>query len=155
MRKRLPSITDSADALHQRMTQEKDVTKRQRLQALYLAASGRAHHRQEIADLLGVHRQSVAAWFEAYAAGGIDKMLSDQVLRPPLRQRITAPAVTALQATLQDPHGCASYHQIRLWLAEEHQVSLASARVHALVRDKRHAKPQRPRPAHGNTGPRP
>ena len=70
MRKRMPSITDSADALHQRMTQEKDVKKRQRLQALSLAASGRAHHRQEIADLLGVHRHSVAAWFAAYAEGG-------------------------------------------------------------------------------------
>ena len=107
MRNRMPSITASADALHQRLKQEKDVQKRQRLQALSLAASGRAHHRHAIADLLGVHRPSVAAWFEAYAAGGIDKMLSDQVLRPPLRQRITAPALTALQAKLQDPHGCA------------------------------------------------
>lgn len=70
MRKRMPTITESADALHQRMKQEKDVKKRQRLQALSLAASGRAHHRQEIADLLGVHRHSVAAWFEAYAEGG-------------------------------------------------------------------------------------
>jgi hypothetical protein len=155
MRKRRPTITDSADALHQPMKQEKDVQKRQRLQALSLAASGRAHHRQESADLLGVQRQSVAAWFAASAAGGIDKRRSDQVPRPPLRQRITAPALTALQAKLQDPHGCARSHPMRLWWAEEHQVSLASARVHALVRDKRHAKPQRPRPAHGNTGPRP
>jgi len=105
------------------MKQEKDVTKRQRLQAFYLAASGRAHHRQAIADLLGVHRHSVAAWFEAYAEGGIDKMLSYQVPRPPLRQRITATALMALQAKLQDPPGFASSHQIRLWLAAEPQVS--------------------------------
>jgi transposase len=71
----MPTMTESADVLHQRMKQEKDVKKRQRLQALYLAASGRAHHRQDIADLLGVHRHSVAAWFEAYAEGGVDKML--------------------------------------------------------------------------------
>jgi len=155
MRKRMPTITESADALHQRMKQEKDVKKRQRLQALYLAASGRAHHRPEIADLLGVHRHSVAAWFEAYAEGGIDKMLRYQVPRPPLRQRITATALMALQAKLQDPHGFASYHQIRLWLAEEHQVSLAYSSIHALVRYKLHAKPKRPRPSHGKKVPMP
>lgn len=153
MRKRMPTITESADALHQRMKQEKDLQKRQRLQALYLAASGRAHHRQEIANLLGVHRHSVAAWFEAYAEGGVDQMLSYQIPRPPLRQRITAPALTALQEKLQDPHGFAGYHQIRLWLAEEHQVTLAYSSVHALVRYKLHAKPKRPRPSHAKKVP--
>jgi hypothetical protein len=75
MRKKMPTITESADALHQRMKREQDLKKRQRLQALYLAASGRAQHRQEIADLLGVHRHSVAAWFDAYTAGGLAHML--------------------------------------------------------------------------------
>jgi hypothetical protein len=56
MRNSMPSITESADALPQHLTQEKDVTKRPRLPALYLVASGRARHRQAMADLLGVHR---------------------------------------------------------------------------------------------------
>ena len=155
MRKKMPPITESADALRQRRRQEKDPKKRQRLQALYLAASGRAHHRQEIADILGVHRHSVAAWFAAYAAGGLDHMLSYQVPRPPLRQHITAPALTALQEKLQDPHGFASYHQLRVWLAEEHQVTLAYSSVHALVRYKLHAKPKRPRPSHEKKAPKP
>ena len=149
MRKKMPMITESADALRQRLKQEKDPKRRQRLQALYLVASGRAPHRQEIADLLGVHRHSVAAWLDAYAAGGIDHMLRYQVPRPPLRQRITATALTALQEKLADPHGFASYHQIRVWLAEVHQVRLAYSSVHALVRYKLRAKPKRPRPSHG------
>lgn len=148
MRKKMPPITESAAALHQRMKQEKDLKRRQRLQALYLAASGRAHHRQDIADLLGVHRHSVAAWLEAYATGGLEHMLSYQVPRPPLRPRITATALTALHEKLKDPHGFVSYHQIRVWLAEEPQVSLAYSSVHALVRYKLHAKPKRPRPSH-------
>jgi hypothetical protein len=82
-------------------------------------------------------------------------MLSYQVPRPPLRQRITATALMALHAKLQDPHGFASYHQIRLWLAEEHQVSFAYTSVHALVRYKLHAKPKRPRPSHGKKVPMP
>ena len=67
---------------------------------------------------------------------------------PPVHRRISDTAVTALQAKLQDPHGFAGYNQMRVWLAEEHQVTLSYARVHALVRYKLHAKPQRPRPSH-------
>ena len=70
MRKAMPSITESADELQRRMKSEPDLKKRQRLHALYLAASGQARQRQEIAALLGVHRHSVAAWFRAYAQGG-------------------------------------------------------------------------------------
>ena len=148
MRKALPKMTESAHELQQRMKSEPDLKKRQRLHALYLAASGQARHRQEIAALLGVHRHSVAAWFTAYAEGGIDHALSYQVPLPPVHQRITAPALTALQEKLQDPHGFAGYHQIQVWLAEEHQVTLAYSSVHALVRYKLHAKPKRPRPSH-------
>src|SRR5215831_13612064 len=153
MRKRMPTITESPDAIHQRLKQETDPKKRQRLQALYMAASGHAQYRQDIADLLGVHRHSVAAWFDAYAAGGLDQMLRYQGPRPPLRQRITATALTALQEKLQDPHGFAGYDQLRVWLAEEHQVTLAYSSVHALVRYKLRAKPKRPRPSHVKKAP--
>jgi hypothetical protein len=146
MRKKMPTIPASADALHQRMQQEKDLKQRQRLQALYLVARGPAPHRQESAALLGVHRHSVAAWLDGYATGGLAQMRGYQVPRPPLRQRITAAALPALPAKPQAPHGFAGSHQMRAWLAEEQQVTLASASVHALVRYKLHAKPKRPRP---------
>jgi transposase len=148
MREAMPSITESADELQRRMKSEPDLKKRQRLHALYLAASGQAHQRQEIAALLGVHRHSVAAWLAAYAEGGLDRALHYQRPQPPVHQRITATALTALQDKLQDPHGFAGYQQIRTWLAEEHQVTLAYSSVHALVRYRLHAKPKHPRPSH-------
>ncbi len=153
MRKAMPRIVESADELQRRMKSEPDRKKRQRLHAVYLAASGQARYRHEIAALLGVHRHSVAAWFRAYAQGGFDHALRYQQPLPPRRQRLTATALTALQEKLQDPHGFAGYHQIRLWLAEEHQVFLASASVHELVRDKLRAKPKRPRPSHAKKAP--
>ena len=70
MRKAMPTIVESADDLQRRLKSEPDSQKRQRRHALYLAASGQAHHRQAIAALLGVHRHRVAAWFAAYAEGG-------------------------------------------------------------------------------------
>ena len=148
MRKKMPAITESAEALHQRMKQEKDGKKRQRLQALYLVASGRARHRQELALLLGVPRHSVAAWLDAYAEGGLEQALHYRVPRPPIRQRITTTALAALQEQLQDPHGFAGYAQLRTWLAEQHQVHLSYSGVYAVVRGKLRAKPKRPRPSH-------
>jgi transposase len=155
MRKKMPPITESAAELQQRMKQEKDVKKRQRLQALYLVVSGHAHYRQELAALMGVHRHSVAAWLEAYAEGGLDQMLRYQVPRPPDRSRITPTALTALQAHLQDPHGFAGYAQLRTWLAEQHQVHLSYSGVYAVVRGKLRAKPKRPRPSHTKKVPQP
>jgi transposase len=151
----MPTITESADTLHQRMQQEKDPKKRQRLQALYVVASGHARYRQEIADLLGVHRHSGAAWLEAYAAGGLDQMLHYQVPRPPLRQRMPPTALTALHERLQDPHGVAGYAPLRTWLAEQHQVHLSYSGVYAVVRGKLRAKPKRPRPSHAKKIPQP
>jgi transposase len=89
------------------MKQATDAKRRQRLHALYLAASGQARHRQDIAALLGVHRHSVAAWFDAYAAGG-EQALRDQVSSPPLHRRMPDTAFKALQDTLQAPTGFAS-----------------------------------------------
>ena len=152
MRKKLPTIHESAEALHQRMKREPDVKKRHRLHALYLVASGQAQYRKDVASLLGVHRHSVAAWFDAYAAGGVDQALHYQMSIPPVHRRITATALTALQEKLQDPKGFAGYDQLRVWLAEEHQVALSYSSVHALVRYKLHAKPKRPRPAHVKKG---
>jgi transposase len=148
MRKKMPTITESADELHQRMKQAKDVKQRQRLQALYLVVSGHARSRQELAALLGVHRHSVAAWLEAYATGGVEKMLRYQVPQPPSRQRITPTALAALQERLKNPRGFAGYAQLRTWLAEQHQVHVSYSGVYAVVRGKLRAKPKRPRPSH-------
>ena len=93
MRKKMPTITESADVIHRRMKQEKDLKKRPRLQALSMAASGRAQHRQEIAALLGVPRHRVAAWWGAYTAGGVDQMWPYEVPRPPLGAGHPAKAV--------------------------------------------------------------
>jgi transposase len=96
MRKPMPRITESAAALQRRMQSESDLKKRQRLHAFYLAASGQARHRQEIAALLGVHRHSVAAWCAAYAEGGLKHALRYQVPTPPVHRRVTEAALTAL-----------------------------------------------------------
>jgi hypothetical protein len=115
MRKKMPTITETAAELVRRMQDEPDGKKRQRLHALYLVASGQARHRQEVAALLHVHRHSVAAWFAAYTAGGLEQALQYHVPQPLRSRRITETALTALTAHLQTPAGCPSSGHIRTW----------------------------------------
>ena len=152
MRKKMPTITESAAELVRRRQDEPDGKKRQRLHALYLVASGQARHRKEVATTLRVHRHSVAAWFAAYTAGGLEQALRYQGPQPTRSRRITETALTALNVHLQTSAGFPSYGHIRPWLAEQHQGQLSYSSVYALVRGERRAKPKRPRPAHEKKG---
>lgn len=148
MRKKMPTITESAAELVRRMQDEPDGKKRPRLHALYLVASGQARHRKEVAALLHVHRHSVAAWLAAYTAGGLEQALQYHVPQPTRSRRLTDTALAALKAQLQTTTGFPSYGHIRTWLAEQHQVQLSYSSVYALVHGELRAKPKRPRPSH-------
>jgi putative transposase len=76
MDKALPPNTESAGELQQRLRAEKDAQKRQRLQALYLLATGQATSRLAVADLLAVHRHTGRAWLTAYEQGGLRALLT-------------------------------------------------------------------------------
>jgi transposase len=147
MKKRLPPLHHSREDLQRRLKAERDVQKRQRLQALYLLASGQAKTRGAAAEALAVHRHSVGAWLAAYERGGLEALLS--LKKPPGKRPLASPEVIeALQERLQQPRGFASYGEIQTYLQQEHHVSMAYSSVHALVRYRLRAKPKSPRPSH-------
>jgi transposase len=76
MRKGIPPITEQADDLTQRLRRQHDSHTQLRLQMLYLLASGQVHERQEVAQLLGVHRNTIGCWLALYAAGGLAALLA-------------------------------------------------------------------------------
>jgi transposase len=143
----LPPITERPEQLQTLLKQERNAHKRQRLQALYLLASGQAHSRLTLAQLLAVHRHTIGAWLARYATGGLAALLT--LKKAPGKAPACSPAVlTQLQARLQQPQGFASYGEIQQYLAHEHHVALAYSSVHGLVRYKLGAKPKSPRRAH-------
>jgi transposase-like protein len=75
MNRAMPVIQESADDLKHRLQQERDPRKRQRLQLLYLIASGQARRRTHAAQLLGVERNTVGRWLTQYAQGGLAALL--------------------------------------------------------------------------------
>jgi transposase len=147
MRKAIPPITESAADLKQRLQREHDSPKKLRLQMLYLLASRQAHERQEVAQLLGVHRNTIGRWLAIYAAGGLEALLATYV--PAGKPVSLAPDVLAsLAQALHRPEGFASYEALRQWVARTHGVQIKYKTLYTLVRTRFRAKLKVPRPSH-------
>jgi transposase len=102
---------------------------------LYLLASGQARTRQEVARLLGVHRNTVSHWLAVYAAGGLAALLATYV--PPGRPVSLAPEVLAsLEQALCRPAGFASCEALRQWVRQTHGVEVKYKTLYTLVRTR-------------------
>ena len=147
MRKAIPAISERAGELKQRLRHEQDGHKKPRLQMLYLLASGQAHSRQDVAHLLGVHRNTIGRWLALYATGGVNALLALYV--PAGTPVSLAPAVLAsLEQALRRPEGFASYEALRQWVRHTHGVEVKYKTLYTLVRTRFRAKLKVPRPSH-------
>jgi transposase len=141
-----PPLNEEVTALRARLQHAHDGHKQPPLQVLYRLASGRAHSRQEVARLLGVHRNTVSRWLAIYAAGGLAALLATYV--PAGKPVSLAPAVLAsLERALHRPEGFASYAALRQWVRRTHGVEVKDqdavhARVYALQGQAQRAAPQ-------------
>ena len=147
MNRKLPDITESVTELKNRLRKESIGYKKERLTALYLLQSGLARHRKQVAPLIGVSRETVGHWLNAYEDGGIEQMLhrSSPPGRPPL---LSETQLQALRAELDKPSGFSSYGQIQQFIADTYQVQMSYKAVYSLIHDKWKAKLKVPRKSH-------
>jgi len=141
-----PLVTESADELKALLNHEPHRQKRQRLHALYLFASGQATTRQAVAQLLGLHRETIGRWMACYAAGGLSALL-DIYVAAGKAPSLTPPVLADLQQQLRRPEGFPSHEAIRIWLAETHQVTIKSKTLQKLIRRQFGARPKVARPS--------
>ena len=147
MNKTMPIIHETVDELKQRLHQERDHRKRQRLHALYLLANGQAANRSAVATLLGVERNTVGRWLSQYRDGGLVALLNVYVPAGK-RPALTPDQLAQLRERLAQPDGFASYAEIQQWIATTCGVQMGSHAVHTLVHDKLRARPKVARPSH-------
>ena len=154
MNRTMPIIQESADELKHRLQQERDHRKRQRLHMLYLLARGQARRRGQVADLLGLDRNTIGRWLTQYRQGGVDALLDIYV--PVGKAPALAPdQLEQLRQRLAQPEGFASYGEIQQWIATTLGVQMGYHAVHTLVHDKLRARPKVVRPSHEKKAPRP
>jgi transposase len=146
----LPVITEALDELEARMKRERDGQRRLRLHLLVLIRSGAVRERQQAAEHLAVHRNTIGRWLSAYETGGLEQMLEIKPSGPPPEQKTLAPAIwAALQEKLaEEDGGFSGYLEVQQWLAEEYALPVPYATVHKLVRYRLGAKLKRARPRH-------
>jgi transposase len=149
MRNPVPPIREDEATLKQRLQHEHDAHKKLRLPMLYLLATRQAQDRQDVARLLGVHRNTISHWLAVYAAGGLAALLATYAPRG--KAVSLAPAVLAsLEQALRRPEGFASYEARRQWVRQTHGVEVKYKTLDTLVRVHFRATLKVPRPSHTN-----
>jgi transposase len=147
MRTPIPPIREDDATLKERLQREHDGQRKFRIQMLYLLVTRQARERQEVARLLGVHRNTIGRWLARYAAGGLDALLATYI--PPGKPLSLAPAVLAsLEEALRRPEGFASYEALRQWVRQTHGVEVKYKTLYTLVRTRFHTNLKVPRPSH-------
>jgi transposase len=147
MRNPVPPIREDEATLKQRLQHEHDGHKKLRLHMLYLLATRQAQDRQDVARLLGVHRNTIGRWLARYAAGGMDALLATYV--PAGKPVSLAPGVLAsLEQALRRPEGFASYEALRQWVRQTHGVEVKYKTLYTIVRTRFRTKLKVPRPSH-------
>jgi putative transposase len=147
MRKALPAITEDGATLKRRFQHEHDGRKKLRLQMLYVLASGQAQTRQDVARLLGVHRNTIGHWLARYEAGGLEALLA---LYVPAGKPLSLPpdVLAAIEEALRQPAGFASYEALRRWVQQTYHLEVNYHTLYTIVRTKFKAKLKVPRPSH-------
>jgi transposase len=147
MRKALPVITEDVEHLKQCLQREHDGRKKSRLQMLYWLASGQAQTRQDVAQLLGVHRNTIGHWLARYEAGGLEALLALYV--PAGKPLSLSPDVlAAIEQALRQPAGFASYEALRQWVQQTQHLEVNYHTLYTIVRTRFNAKLKVPRPSH-------
>jgi transposase len=147
MRRPIPIIHEDTNSLKQRLQHEHHGRKKPRLQMLYLLASGQAQTRQEVAQLLGVHRNTIGHWLAIYETGGLEALLAVYV---PAGKPVSLPqeVLDALEQALRQPAGFASYEALRQWVKQTHHWEVNDHTLDTIVRTRFKAKLKVPRPSH-------
>lgn len=114
---------------------------------LYLLASGQAPTRQSVAQLLGVHRNTIGHWLAIYEAGGLEALLA---LYVPAGKPLSLPpdVLAAIEQALRQPEGFASYEALRQWVQQTYHLEVNYHTLYTIVRTRFRTKLKVPRPSH-------
>ena len=150
-----PPITEDLATLHNRLRQARLAIVKQRLHLLVLVKSEPTLTRQQAAERLALHRNTITRWLRRYHQGGLNALLERRSRGAPAEQKsLPAEVLTQLQARLNTPQGFRSYGQVQRWLQDDFNLEIPYSTLHKIIRYRLRAKLKRARPSHAKKTPR-
>ena len=137
-------ISESIETLSNLLKQEKNLKKKERIQALYWIKSNLVETIANLAALSGKHRTTVSRWLSSYRKAGLSKMV-DIYKSSGRKPEIPTEIQQALINELNDKEGFSSYKEIQTWLYTVHNLDVTYKVVHDTVRYRLKAKLKVPR----------
>jgi transposase len=130
----------TADELKKILSQQRTLTNRSKIQALYWLKTGYSQSLTDVAERLGVHRITVHRWLKQYSAGGLPELL--KIRQATGRPRVIPSAVIAGIAEKLSDESCEfkSYKEIVAWVEENYQVSVKYQTLHKQLHYRMKAK---------------
>jgi transposase len=129
MNRGMPAVWEDACQLCELMNQQSDGHRRTRLQMLYLLRIGAATDRLQVAQLLGVSRNTVGQWLQCYERGGVSALL--RLGQAPGAPSSLPPHVIAgMRERLAQPRGLASFRELRHWVEQTYHIQTTYRVIH-------------------------
>ena len=144
-------ISESIETLSTLLKQEKNLKRKERIQALYWIKSNLVKTIANLAALSGKHRTTVSRWLSSYREGGLQKML-DIYTSSGRKPEIPPEIQQVLINELTEKEGFSSYKEIQIWLYTVHDLDVSYKVVHDTVRYRLKAKLKVPRRSNTKKG---
>ena len=135
MNKALPKIKEPAEELKEMLKTERNRRRQNRLQAVYLIATGQAGSRGKVARMLGKNRHPISDWLSLYEGQGLEKLL--EIYKPAgAKTKISEAALEEIKTVLGTEKGSRTYKEIHQMVVKKHHIDIHYEHVHHLVRYK-------------------
>ena len=127
------------------LSEQRTITNRQKIQALYWLKAGLSPSLTDVAERLGVHRITVNRWLKQYSVGGLPALLKTG--KSTGRPRVIPQAVIAGLSEKLSEESCEfkSYKEICKWVADKYQISVKYQTLHKQLYYRMKAKLKVPR----------
>jgi putative transposase len=127
------------------LSEQRTVTNRQKIQALYWLKAGYSPSLTDVAERLGVNRITVNRWLKQYSVGGLPELL--KIGKSTGRPRVIPKAVIAglLKKLSEESCEFKSYKEIGKWVKDQYKISVKYQTLHKQLHYRRTAKLKVPR----------
>jgi transposase len=127
------------------LSEQRTITNRQKIQALYWLKSGSSQSLTDVAERLGVHRITVHRWLEQYSVGGLPELL--KMRKSTGRPRVIPRDVIVGISNKLSEESCEfkTYKEIATWIEENYQISVKYQTLHKQLHYRMKAKLKGPR----------